>query len=122
MPALPPLSSATDQQTVISKAYSLLSQNVTYPNQEGRLVTLPQLLEPIILLLLEVGLLLHLCLVEAVDDGVFALGHEDALHLARVLEADLADLHAAVLLEVGPGCVDDCDIVLLVAFPRVCVR
>ena len=65
--------------------------------------------------MLQIGLLLHLCLVETVDDGVFALRDKDALYFAGVLETDLADFHAAVFFEVGPGCVDDCDIVLLVA-------
>jgi hypothetical protein len=36
-------------------------------------------------------------------------------YLALVLEADLACLHAAVLFEVRPWCVDDGDVVLLVA-------
>lgn len=74
----------------------------------------------VLLLLKEVGLrLLDAGLVEAVDDGVLALGDEHALDLARVLEADLADGHAAVLLQVGPGRVDDGDVVLLVALDRV---
>ena len=34
--------------------------------------------------------------------------------LALVLEADLADVHAAVLFEVGPWRVDDGDVVLFV--------
>lgn len=82
---------------------------------ESCLVTTSQLLESIISLLLEVRLLLNLCLVEAVDDRVLALGDQDALHFAGVLEANLADLHAAVFLEVGPWCIDDCDVVFLVA-------
>lgn len=36
-------------------------------------------------------------------------------HFALILEADLADSHAAVLFEVGPGRVDDGDVVLLVS-------
>ena len=79
------------------------------------LITTSQFLEPVIPLLLQVRLLLHLCLVETVDDGVFTLRNKDALYFAGVLEADLSYFHAAVLFEVGPGCVDDCDIVLLVA-------
>jgi hypothetical protein len=82
---------------------------------EISLIAAPQLLESVIPLLLQVGLLLHLCLVEAVDNGVFALRDKNALDFAGVLEADLADFHAAILFEVGPWCVDDCDIVLLVA-------
>lgn len=73
-----------------------------------------------LLLLKEVGLhLLDPGLVEAVDDGVLALDDEDALDLALVLEADLAGGHAAILLEVRPGRVDDGDVVLLVALDRV---
>lgn len=82
---------------------------------ESCLITTSQLLEAIVSLLLKVWLLLYLCLVETVDDGVLALGDQDALYFAGVLEADLADLHAAVFLEVGPWCVDDCDVVFLVA-------
>jgi len=41
---------------------------------------------------------------------------EGLTHLLIVLEADLADGHAAVLLEVGPGGVDDGDVVLFVAW------
>ena len=37
-------------------------------------------------------------------------------HLSLVLEANLADFHAPVLFEVGPGRVDDGDVVLFVAF------
>jgi hypothetical protein len=85
----------------------------------------------VVLLLLQVGVLFDLGLVESVDDGVFALGDEYLLDLRGVsgwstvggmdtdllvvLEADLAGGHAAVLLEVGPGGVDDGDVVLLVA-------
>jgi hypothetical protein len=79
----------------------------------------PQLLETVLLLLAEVGVLLDFGLVEAVDDGVLALGDEDASDLLLILEADLADGHAAVLAEVGPGGVDDGDVVLLVPLDRV---
>lgn len=44
-------------------------------------LALVQLPLAIVLFLLEIGLLLHLGLVEAVDDGVLALGHENALDL-----------------------------------------
>lgn len=90
-----------------------------YPRQLRGLVLLPNLPEVIVLLLLQVGLPLDLCLVEPVDDGVLALGDEDAADAAGVLEADLADLHGAVLAEVGPGGVDDGDVVLLVALDGV---
>jgi hypothetical protein len=90
-----------------------------YPCLESCLVTTSQLLEAIISLLLEVWLLLNLCLVKTVDDGVLALWDEDALYFAGVLEADLTDFHAAVFLEVGPWCVDDCDVVFLVASDAV---
>lgn len=33
---------------------------------------------------------------------------------ALVVEADLADVHASVFLEVGPGGVDDGDVVLFI--------
>jgi hypothetical protein len=82
---------------------------------EVSLISASQFLEPVVPLLLQIGLLLHLCLVEAVDNGVFALRDKNALDFAGVLEADLADFHAAILFEVGPWCVDDCDIILLVA-------
>lgn len=89
------------------------------PDKTRRLVALPQLLQPILALLLQIRLLLDLGLVEAVDDGVLALRDEDALHLPRVLEGDLPDGHGAVLLEVGPRRVDDGDVVLLVALDGV---
>lgn len=54
---------------------------VTYLDQLGSLVPLAQLLEHVVPLGLEVGLLFDFCLVEAVDDGVFAVGDEDALDL-----------------------------------------
>lgn len=41
------------------------------------------------------------------------------VHLSLVLEANLASCHAAIFLEVRPWCVDDSDIVLLVALDRV---
>jgi len=76
----------------------------------------------IFLLLQEVGLrILDTGLVQAVDDGVLALNDEEALDLARVLEADLADGHTAILLEVRPRRVDDGDVILLVALDRVCL-
>lgn len=91
----------------------------THPLLLRGLVPFPQLSAAVLSFLLQVGLLLDLGLVEPVDDGVLALGHEDLLDLAMVLEADLPDGHAAVLLEVGPRRVDDGDVVLLVALDRV---
>lgn len=74
----------------------------------------------VLLLLRQLGLChFDTGLVQAVDDGVLALRDEDALDLAVVLEADLADGHAAVLLEIRPRRVDDGDVVLLVALDRV---
>jgi hypothetical protein len=69
----------------------------------------------VVLLLLQVGVRFDLGLIEAVDDGVLALGDEYPLDLLVVLEAHLANRHAAILLKVGPGGVDDGDVVLLVA-------
>lgn len=96
------------------------------------LVLHAQLARAVVLFLLEIRLLFDFGLVEAVDDGVLALGDEDSLdllgisflpardglrgyYLALVLEADLADGHAAVLLEVGPWRVDNGYVVFLVA-------
>lgn len=53
----------------------------TYLLQQRRLILGPQLLQMVVLFLLEVGLLLDLSLVQAVHDGVLALGDEDPLHL-----------------------------------------
>lgn len=60
-------------------------------------------------------MLLNLGLVEAIDDGVLALNHMDALDLLVVLETDLTYGHAAIFLQIGPWSVDDGDIVLFVA-------
>lgn len=89
---------------------------VLYPRLLGGLVLFAQLPQMVVLLLHEVGVLFFLCLVEPVDDGVFPLGHQYLLDLLVVLEADLTRGHAAILLEVGPGGVDDGDVVLLVAW------
>jgi len=74
--------------------------------QHLRLGSLAQLLEPVFLFLAEVGEFLDLGLIEAVDDGVFALGDQDLFDFSLVFEADLAGGHAAVFFEVGPGGVD----------------
>lgn len=57
----------------------------TYPCLQGSLFAPPQLLLPLLAFLFEVGLALDFGLVEAVDDGVFALGYVDALDLSAVL-------------------------------------
>ena len=54
---------------------------IAYLDQLRGLFLLTELLEHIISLGLEVGLLFDFCLVEAVDDGVFAMGDEYALDL-----------------------------------------
>lgn len=105
----------------------------TYALLLSFLVLHAQLARAVVLFLLEIRLLFDFGLVEAVDDWVLALGDEDSLdlpgisvcslpawdrgdfYLALVLEADLADGHAAVLLEVGPWRVDDGYVVFLVA-------
>lgn len=69
--------------------------------------------------LLKIGLFLHLGLVEPVDDDVLALDNENLFNLARILEAHLTGGHAAVLLQIGPGCIDNGDIILLVALDGV---
>lgn len=103
------------------------------------LLALAQLPLAVVPFLFKIRLLLHLSFIEAVDDGVLALGHENALDLgicefgglfsrgfppalecgiyfAVVFECDLADVHGPILLKVGPGRVDDGDVVLLVAY------
>lgn len=76
-----------------------------------------EFLVPVVFFLFEVRLLdFRLGLVEAVDDGVLARGDDDALDEARVLERYLADVHGAVLFEIGPWRVDDGDLVFFVAF------
>lgn len=66
----------------------------------------------------EVGELLNLGLVQAVDDGVNACRHEDLLHLLVIVKADLACGHGAILLQVAPWRVDDGDIVFLVSWKK----
>jgi hypothetical protein len=53
----------------------------TNPGQLGGLVPLAQLPLPVVLLLLQVGVLFNLGLVEPVDNGIFALGYEYPLDL-----------------------------------------
>jgi hypothetical protein len=99
-------------------ALCLISFLGTYPDQLGCLIPSPKLLQAVILLLLEVGLLLYFGLVETVDDAVLALRDEDALDFAGIFEADLADFHGAIFFEVGPGGVDDGDVVFFVTWAR----
>jgi hypothetical protein len=58
------------------------SAHNTYSCQLGGLILLPQLPLPVVLLLLQVGMLLNLGLVESVDDRVLPLTHNDPLDLA----------------------------------------
>ena len=46
-------------------------------------------------------------------------GAEGPTDLFLVVEADLADSHAAVLFEVRPWCVNNCHVVFLVAYSAV---
>lgn len=92
-----PSSTQSSQYVTLDRGRCL---QLTHPKLLAGLVLSPQLFEAFLALLLKVGLHLDLCLVEAVDDGVLALGDEDALDLAGVLERDLADVHAAVLFQV----------------------
>ncbi len=50
--------------------------------------------------------------------GIDGGGREEGedRYLLLVMEADLTGRHAGVLVEVRPGCVDDCYVVLLVAY------
>ena len=41
---------------------------------------------------------------------------KSCVHLARVLEADLANFHGAIFLEIGPRGIDDGNVVLLIAW------
>lgn len=54
-----------------------------YPCQLSSLVLLPQLLQPVVLLLLQIRVLLDLGLVEPVDDRVLTLVDQDPLDLQR---------------------------------------
>jgi hypothetical protein len=56
---------------------------MAYLDQLRSLLLLAELLEHIVPLGLEVGLPFDFCLVEAVDDGVFAMRDEHALDLVR---------------------------------------
>lgn len=55
-----------------------------HPRLLGCLVLLAQLLEPVFLFLSQIGVLLLLGLVEAVDDDVFPLGDYESLDLCDV--------------------------------------
>lgn len=107
----------------------------TYPLLLRGLIPLPQFTSAVLSLLLEVGMFLYLCLVEAVDNRVFALFDEDSLdlvgsesgckiripglgrgtNLSLVFEADLANSHATVFFQVRPWRVYHCDVVLFVS-------
>lgn len=45
-----------------------------------------------------------------------SLRGRDGTNLSLIMEADLTDIHAAVLFQVGPGRIDDGDVVFLVAY------
>jgi len=96
-----------------SSPYLLLSSNP---------LLLPLLLLPIRLLLPQVRVLLHLRLVQPVDDSILALLNVDPPHHLLILEAHLPRRHTAALLQIAPWGVDDRDIVLLVAFDAIRLR
>lgn len=81
----------------------------------SNLISLLQLHNPILLFLPQIGKLFDFGLVESVDDFVPSRFDIDALDLLLVFETDLADCHVALLLEIRPWRVYDCDIVLFVA-------
>jgi hypothetical protein len=58
----------------------------TYPLLLGCLILLAKLSQPIIFFLLEIRLLLHLRLVEPIDDGILPLWDQDTLHLRMASE------------------------------------
>lgn len=47
---------------------------------------------------------------------VFVLLEETEACFSLVMEADLADVHATILFEIGPGRVDDGDVVFFVSW------
>jgi len=83
------------------------------------LILLPQLSVAVLPLLSQIRVLLDPGLVEAVDDRVQPLLDVHPLDLFVVVEGYLTSRHAAILLQIGPGSVDDGDVVFLVAFYRI---
>ena len=109
-------------ESSVSGCFSFTSgSETTHSFCNDRTVLLSQLFGSVFLLLSEVRELFDLCLVQAVDDWVLAFWHVDALDLLLVLEADLTGGHTAILLQVRPWGVDDCDVVLLVTCIAVSV-
>ena len=114
----------------------------TYSCISRALIPLPQLAQPRFLLLSQVRVLLNLGLVESIDNRVLARYHMYALdlgvvsvelvthnhlvegagrtergtitYLLVILEPNLTNSHAPVLLQVRPWRVNNCDVVLLV--------
>lgn len=99
------------------------------------LLPLPQLGTPRLSLFTQIRELFNLCLVQAVDNGVFPLLNMYALdlsqqismqtpqaqntHLALILKPNLAHSHTAILLQVTPRRIHNSDVVFLVALNTV---
>ena len=56
---------------------------------------------------------------QPIDDGIDARLYVASLHLLLLVKAHLPRSHALGLLEIGPGCVDDGEVVLLVSYVNV---
>ena len=68
---------------------------------------------------MEVRKFLFLCLVEAVDDRILADRNENLLCELRVMEGDLSGSYGGILSQVGPRCVNDCNVVLFITWQTV---
>lgn len=86
-----------------------------YPLELLDVVFLPRRLEHGFLLLAQIRVFLNFGLVESVDDRILPLWHEDLLHFLLVFERYLPYRHTPVLLQIRPRCVNDGDIVFLIA-------
>lgn len=80
---------------------------------------LPQLPLPVRFLLPQIRVLLHLRLVQPIDDRILPLFHVTPPHHLVILEPYLPRRHVAGLLQVAPRRIDDRHIVFLVALDTV---
>lgn len=110
------------------------STSSTYPCIPSTLISLPQLTQPRLLFLSQIRELLNLSLVEPVDNRVLTCDNMYALDLQKrasgnissnnikkktnllvVFKTDLSNSHTSIFLQVRPWCVNDRDVILLVA-------
>src|SRR5271168_3954307 len=68
---------------------------------------------------MEIRKFLFLCLVESVDDRILADRNENLLCELRVMEGNLSGSHGGILSQVGPRCVNDCNVVLFITWQTV---